>query len=71
MDVRLESDLTCPACGATTRHTMPEDACVYFFDCIACNALIEPKQGDCCVFCSYGSASCPPAQAVASCCAIC
>ena len=71
MDVQLNSDLTCPACGATTTHTMPENACVYFFDCVACGVIIEPKEGDCCVFCSYGSVSCPPIQAHRACCASC
>jgi hypothetical protein len=28
-----------------------------------CHALVRPKAGDCCVFCSYGSATCPPMQA--------
>jgi hypothetical protein len=24
--------------------------------------VLKPKQGDCCVFCSYGSVPCPPIQ---------
>jgi len=28
----------------------------------------EPKAGNCCVFCSYGSVKCPPMQAQKSCC---
>jgi hypothetical protein len=28
-----------------------------------CHTLLRPKAGDCCVFCSYGSAKCPPMQA--------
>jgi hypothetical protein len=23
---------------------------------------LRPKQGDCCVFCSYGTVPCPPVQ---------
>jgi hypothetical protein len=41
---------------------MPTDACMYFFECTACGTLLKPKAGDCCVFCSYGSVSCPPIQ---------
>jgi hypothetical protein len=54
---------------------MPEDACQYFYDCAGCHAVLKPKSGDCCVFCSYGDVPCPPAQATrlsggqASCCA--
>jgi len=42
---------------------MPTDACVFFYDCPACKTKMKPKEGDCCVFCSYGSVSCPPVQA--------
>ncbi len=62
------STLTCPHCGAQSIEAMPLDACIWFYDCRACGALLTPKPGDCCVFCSYGSAPCPPAQQAASCC---
>jgi hypothetical protein len=26
------------------------------------SALLKPKSGDCCVFCSYGDVPCPPIQ---------
>jgi hypothetical protein len=50
---------------------MPTDACQYFYDCKACGALLKPKHGDCCVFCSFGSVPCPPHQAggAPTCCA--
>jgi hypothetical protein len=41
---------------------MPTDACLYFYDCPGCGVLLQPKRGDCCVFCSYGSVPCPPVQ---------
>jgi hypothetical protein len=41
---------------------MPEDACLYFYECEGCGARLTPKAGDCCVFCSYGSVPCPPIQ---------
>jgi uncharacterized C2H2 Zn-finger protein len=58
-----ESVLTCPECGAQTQETMPTDSCQYFYQCPQCDALLKPKEKDCCVFCSYGSVPCPPAQA--------
>lgn len=60
--ITLESTLRCPSCGALTPETMPVDACRYFYECPVCTALLKPKPGDCCVFCSYGSVPCPPVQ---------
>ncbi|HEX6361416.1 MAG TPA: GDCCVxC domain-containing (seleno)protein [Albitalea sp.] len=59
----LESVLTCPRCGHAKRERMPADACVCVYDCAACGAVLRPLPGHCCVFCSYGSVKCPPAQA--------
>lgn len=64
----LESTVTCPACGYDAVETMPTDACQWFYACKGCGATLRPKEGDCCVFCSYGSVPCPPIQAGASCC---
>jgi hypothetical protein len=57
-----ESTITCPQCGAAKVEMMPTDACQFFYDCSGCGTLLRPKQGDCCVFCSYGSVPCPPVQ---------
>ena len=62
MTVILQSILTCPSCGAVKVETMPTDACLYFYECTGCRTLLKPRQGDCCVFCSYGSVPCPPIQ---------
>jgi hypothetical protein len=56
------SIITCPRCGHAEAETMPLDACQFFYDCRGCGALLRPQQGDCCVFCSYGSVPCPPRQ---------
>ena len=64
----LASTLVCPRCGFAKEETMPEDACQFFYQCAGCGALLKPKPGDCCVFCSYGSVKCPPRQAQAGCC---
>jgi hypothetical protein len=61
-DVILESTLTCPECGHSETLTMPTDACQWFFECPACHAVLQPKEGDCCVFCSYATVPCPPIQ---------
>jgi hypothetical protein len=57
-----ESTITCPNCGHRENEMMPSDACQFFYDCKACGALLKPKAGDCCVFCSYGTVPCPPMQ---------
>jgi hypothetical protein len=66
--VILESVLTCPGCGHARQEIMPTDACQYFYECTQCKALLKPKAGDCCVFCSYGSIACPPIQGQRGCC---
>ena len=65
--VTLTSILTCPECGASREEAMPEDACQFFYECSACGAVLRPKAGDCCVFCSYGTVPCPPIQRGAAC----
>jgi hypothetical protein len=71
----LESVITCPLCATAKSEMMPTDACQFFYVCTGCGTRLRPKQSDCCVFCSYGSAPCPPVQAArsgatsASCCA--
>ena len=67
----LRSTLTCPQCGHRREETMPTDACQWYYECQGCGALLRPKPGDCCVFCSYGTVPCPPVQlAGAPCCGI-
>ena len=59
---QLASTITCPACGHAQAETMPTDACQWFYDCKGCQAVLKPKPGDCCVYCSYGTVPCPPVQ---------
>ncbi|MFC0264357.1 GDCCVxC domain-containing (seleno)protein [Fontibacter flavus] len=68
MEIQLKSKITCPKCGFKETETMPEDSCQYFYECQNCGELMKPKQGDCCVFCSYGSVKCPPVQKEGNCC---
>ncbi|HQT24996.1 MAG: GDCCVxC domain-containing (seleno)protein [Burkholderiales bacterium] len=67
-DIFLQSVLTCPLCGFSWQETMPTDACLYYAECPECKSLLRSKQGDCCVFCSYGSVPCPPIQLQRDCC---
>jgi hypothetical protein len=64
----LESVVTCPQCGFAATENMPTDACLYFYECTNCHALLRPRPGDCCVFCSHGSVKCPPVQQASGCC---
>jgi hypothetical protein len=58
----LVSVITCPVCGYQSEVKMPESSCLYFWECEACNEIISPEKGDCCVFCSFGDNPCPPVQ---------
>ncbi len=60
--MQTETNLTCPKCGKAQKVAMPTDACQYFYKCQRCAELLKPKQGDCCVFCSYADSKCPPKQ---------
>ncbi|HYL21804.1 MAG TPA: GDCCVxC domain-containing (seleno)protein [Gemmatimonadales bacterium] len=58
----LTATITCPRCGFAKQELMPENTCVHAYECSSCHALLTPRLGECCVFCSYGSAKCPPKQ---------
>jgi hypothetical protein len=60
--MELESVITCPKCGYQQKETMPVDYCQIFYKCKKCNEELRPKEGDCCVFCSFGSIKCPSKQ---------
>src|SRR5205823_4820175 len=66
--ITLQSIISCPHCGFQKEETMPTDACQYFYQCESCKTTFKPKQGDCCVYCSYGNLACPPIQENRSCC---
>ncbi len=61
--MQLQSVITCPQCGFSKEETMPTETCQFLYRCTNCQAVLRPKSGDCCVFCSYGSAKCPSKQA--------
>jgi hypothetical protein len=59
-----KSTVTCPHCGFEKEETMPTDACQYFYRCEGCGRVLKPREGDCCVFCSYGTVKCPFEQEI-------
>ena len=58
----LTSKIKCPFCGYVREETMSGDSCQHFYECSNCKKILQPKDGDCCVFCSYGTVKCPPKQ---------
>jgi hypothetical protein len=66
--VILQSTITCPHCGHKKEETMPTDSCQFFYECENCKKTLKPKEGDCCVYCSYGTVPCPPIQENKKCC---
>ncbi len=66
--VQLQSTITCPECGHQKEETMPTNACQFFYECENCKKVLKPQQGDCCVYCSYGTVACPPIQMNKDCC---
>lgn len=70
MEILSKSTITCPNCGHKKEETMPTDACEFFYECENCHTLLRPKEGDCCVYCSYGTVACPSIQenGASSCC---
>ena len=66
-EIKYSSVITCPHCGFNKEEKMPVDSCLLSYECTKCNNIIKPKQGDCCVFCSYGTEKCPPVQSGKDC----
>ena len=60
--------ITCYECGTISMEEVPQNACLYFYQCADCGTVMRPKQGDCCVFCSYGDCLCPPKKEELGCC---
>lgn len=56
------SEITCPICGHKKIEILPTDVCAIKYTCEECNAELTPKEGDCCVFCTYGTHKCPSMQ---------
>ena len=62
--VTTRAVLTCPKCNAEHRADMTMDVCQHFYKCQKCGEMLKPKEGDCCVFCSYADTKCPTKQLI-------
>ncbi len=62
MNVKTKAILTCPFCNTKQAVKMPVNACQHFYKCNSCGKLLKPKEGHCCVFCSYADIQCPSKQ---------
>ena len=60
--MKLMSIITCPLCRHRKEEETLTDAWLYFCSCARCRNMLRPKEGDCCVFCSFGTEKCPPVQ---------
>lgn len=56
------TQITCPHCSYTKSETLPTDICVITYTCDSCHTKLFPKEGDCCVYCTYGTHKCPSKQ---------
>jgi hypothetical protein len=61
-NVTLTTTMRCPACGQESVETMPTNRFVFFWECPGCKTVLRPKDGDCCVYLSYGDRPCPFVQ---------
>ncbi len=58
----LTSEITCPKCSFKKAETLPTEVCQLVYKCQQCGYEMHPKDGDCCVFCTYGDHKCPSKQ---------
>lgn len=56
------STITCPHCQGAEILELPRGASQHLFQCRVCNAILKPKSGDCCIFCSFGDLDCSSAE---------
>jgi hypothetical protein len=56
------SEITCPKCGFKKVEVLPTEVCQLAYTCQKCSYVMHPKDGDCCVFCTYGDHKCPSKQ---------
>jgi len=58
----VNATITCPNCEHQSLELIPQDACLFFYECPNCKTLLKPLAGDCCVFCSYADHDCPSSK---------
>jgi len=62
MEVLYRNNLSCPECGEKQKSEMLDEDYSYAYQCNGCASIIEKKENDCCVYCSYGEVKCPSQQ---------
>lgn len=62
MKVLDMSIITCPACGFAKEERMPTQSCAIMYTCTDCGVVLWPAEGDCCVYCTYGTVPCQAIQ---------
>jgi len=62
MKILTTSVIICPNCGHQKIEKIPIVICQFSYECENCKTVLKPEQGDCCVYCSYGSVKCPSKQ---------
>jgi len=60
--ISTQSEITCPKCNYKKVEILPTEFCLLKYTCDSCKITLNPKKGDCCVFCSYGTHKCPSMQ---------
>jgi hypothetical protein len=58
----VKAKIKCPVCGHVEIETIPNDRCLFFYQCLGCGMILKPQPGDCCVFCSFADRPCQSAQ---------
>ena len=66
METITKATLTCPECKHEQGLEIPTNACQFFFECVNCDTVLRPLDGDCCVFCSFADQRCPMKQQAAT-----
>jgi len=58
----LMATIRCPECNFEKLEEMPTNYWVMYYTCTGCGTVLQPKTGDCCVYCSYADKHCPSKQ---------
>lgn len=52
--------IKCPHCRKSQRMQIPQDSCLYFYNCKKCDQKLETPTAQCCVVCAYTKKECAP-----------
>ncbi len=54
----VDTVIRCPKCGHEEPEFVPDDGLILEYECEGCHAVLRPREGECCVICSYGRGQC-------------